>query len=357
MTLGSKIRLSRRACYLSLRDLAAKIGGRVTEQAISKYERDESIPSSGVLIALANALDVPADFLVNGSEIRIESVEFRKNWTTNRKEKSLVEATVLNKLERYLAVEEILGLPTTCWDEPRESPWAILQDPAEAENASLNMRNHWGLGLEPIPNFANLLEERGIKVITLSPSTFDGLTVRVRCKGIGVVPIVVVNGYDWGERQRFTLAHELGHMTLDPAPKINKEKAANRFARSYLMPAEKLRIDIGNHRSSISWGELIEIKRIYGVSLLALVNRCKELGIINTKLSQNLLNVIRNRGWRYGSSEEPGTISRVRPMRFERLCFRALSEGVISEAKASELLGQSVAELNSQMDIPEPIDY
>ena len=30
-----------------------------------------------------------------------------------------------------------------------------------------------------------------------------------------------------------------------------------------------------------------------------------------------------------------------RPMRFERLCFRALAEGAISEAKAAELLGHS----------------
>lgn len=356
MTLGSKIRLSRRACYLSLRDLAAKIDGRVTAQTISKYERDESIPSSSVLIAISNALGVPTDFLVNGSDIRIEAVEFRKNRPTNSKEESLVEATVLNMLERYLAVEEILGLPNICWDELRESTWPILQDLAEAENASLNMRNHWGLGFEPIPNFVNLLEERGIKVIMLSLSNFDGLTARVRCKGIGVVPIFVVNGDVWGESQRFTLARELGHMTLDPAPKINKEKAAIRFASSFLMPAEKLRFDIGNHRSSISWGELIEIKRIYGVSLLALVNRCKELGIFNTKVSQNLLNQIRNRGWRNASYEEPGSISCERSMRFERLCFRALSEGAISEAKASELLGYSVAELNRQMDIPEPID-
>ena len=40
------------------------------------------------------------------------------------------------------------------------------------------------------------------------------------------------------------------------------------------------------------------------------------------------------------------------PMRFERLCFRALAEGAISDAKAAELLGHSVHELNRRMDEP-----
>jgi hypothetical protein len=36
----------------------------------------------------------------------------------------------------------------------------------------------------------------------------------------------------------------------------------------------------------------------------------------------------------------------------ERLCFRALAEGVISESKTAELLGISVRELTRRMDKP-----
>ena len=45
-----------------------------------------------------------------------------------------------------------------------------------------------------------------------------------------------------------------------------------------------------------------------------------------------------------------------RPMRFERLCFRALAEGAISEAKAAELLGHTVHELNRRMDEPPGVE-
>ena len=45
------------------------------------------------------------------------------------------------------------------------------------------------------------------------------------------------------------------------------------------------------------------------------------------------------------------------PQRFERLCFRALAEGAISEAKAAELLETSVHELNQRMEEPPDLEY
>ena len=356
MTLGQRIKISRRACGLSLRDLQARIGNRVTAQAISKYERDESIPSSGVLIALADAFNVPIDYLVSDSDIRLEAVDFRRKRIIGLREKARVGASVLQLLERYLTIEEILGLPTVAWDMPREAPWPVLQDPAEAEHAALGMRVHWGLGLDPIPNLADLLEERGIKVLAMSLSKIDGLTARVRREDRSVASVVVVNKDDWGERQRFTLAHELGHMVLDPAPKIQDEKAAHRFAGAFLMPAETLRAEMGKCRRSIGWGELFALKRIFGVSVQALTYRCRELGIFGAPLFRLLFDEFARRGWRSPPFKEPGAMLGENPVRFERLCFRALSEGAISEARAAELLGHSVRELNRRMDEPPRMD-
>ena len=256
MTVGQRIRVSRRACGLSLRDLEARIDNRVTAQAISKYERDESMPSSGVLIALSDALGVPVDYLASDSDIRLEAIDFRKKRLTSRREEAQVEARVLHLLERYLTVEEILALPTV-WDMPREAPWPVLRDPAEAEHAALGLRGHWGLGLDPIPNLVDLFEERGIKVLAMSLTNIDGLTARVRREDRSVASVVVVNRNDWGERQRFTLAHELGHMALETASKIDDEKAAHRFAGAFLMPAETLRAEIGKHRKSMGWGRAL----------------------------------------------------------------------------------------------------
>jgi Zn-dependent peptidase ImmA (M78 family) len=67
-------------------------------------------------------------------------------------------------------------------------------------------------------------------------------------------PLIIYNGSDVAERQRFTVAHELGHYLMNhlrefhvdltapvgeerPGYKRNQEKAANAFAAELLMPA------------------------------------------------------------------------------------------------------------------------
>ena len=44
--IADRLRVARRKAGLSLRDLSAAMGERVTAQAIGKYERGESVPSS-----------------------------------------------------------------------------------------------------------------------------------------------------------------------------------------------------------------------------------------------------------------------------------------------------------------------
>lgn len=355
MSLGQRIKVCRRALGLSLRDLESKIDNRVSAQAISKYERDESMPSSGVLIALARALGVSEDYLATDTDIVLESVDFRKKSITGAREKNQVEARVLDFLERYLTVEEILGLPTVDWDMPREAPWPVLNELAEVEQAALNLRHYWRVGINPIPNLVELLEDRGIKILSITLSdNIDGLAARVsRNNRKATSSVIVVNREHWGERQRFTIAHELGHMVLEAAPRFDEEKAAHRFAGAFLMPAETLRAEIGKFRKSMGWSELFELKRYFGVSVQALTYRCKDIGIFNNSLFQQLFDEFNRRGWRTYPYKEPFAIEKgEEPTRFHRLCYRALAEKLISEAKAAELLGLSVHELVQLMDEP-----
>ncbi len=352
MTLGKRIRIFRRAAGLSLRQLQALIGNRVTAQAISKYERDESVPSSGVLIALADALNVRVDHIVAVGGVRSAAVDFGKRRVSSRREAARIEASVLQLLDRYVAIEEILGLSTVVADIPRDAPWPVLLDAAEAEHAALGIRGRWGLGQGPIPNLADLLEERGIKVLSTSLSKIGGLAARVQLEDGGAAPVIIVNRDDLGERQRFTLAHELGRMVLDPAPRVFEDRAANRFAGALLVPADALRAGLGRHRREIGWGELFEFKRMFGVSVQMLTDRCRDLGIFTAPLALRLVNEFSRLGWRSPPYREPFPAPRERPGRFERLCHRALSEEAISEGRAAELLGMSISDLRRRMKAP-----
>ena len=68
-TLGRRIRLCRAAAGLSLRKLEAKIGRRVTAQAINAYERGIALPRPGALFALADAFGVLLVYLAEDREL------------------------------------------------------------------------------------------------------------------------------------------------------------------------------------------------------------------------------------------------------------------------------------------------
>ena len=347
--IGVRLKLARRASGLSLRNLADAIDGRVSAQAIGKYERNETMPGSAVLIALAGALDVSVDYLLGDPELVLEDIEFRKDAFASRRGEAQVEAAVLVKLERYLAIEEILGLSTLDWNRPRDVPYPVSHDLTEADRGADALRKHWGLGIDPIPNLVELLEEQGIKVFAVPLDNISGLAAKARRPARGDVPVVVINQNDWGERQRFTIAHEVGHMVLAVAPRLNSEKAAHRFAGALIMPAEALWREVGKRRKSVSLSELLELKRLFGVSVQALTHRCRDLRIFSQALYDRLFDAFRHAGWRTPPYKEPLAMPGEHPRRFERLCLRALSEEAISDARAAELLGVPLREVDRYM--------
>jgi Zn-dependent peptidase ImmA (M78 family)/transcriptional regulator with XRE-family HTH domain len=349
--LSERLRLARRKSGFSLRQLANELDGLVSAQAIGKYERGEMTPSSRVLIALARALGVSIDFLVASSHARLGEIEFRKHSGTAARERAQVETAVLEHVERYLLIEEILGLDSAAWLPP--FPPVTVGDLAEAESAAIRVRKDWTLGEDPIPNMTELLEEKGMKVMLLRlPERVSGLTCDVTRPGAGPVPVVVVNANHPLERRRLTLAHELGHRVMNAAGDLDLEKASNRFAGAFLMPERHVAREVGSHRKGFGVPELVQTKRLYRVSAAALIVRFRDLGIIGQERLAYIFQTI-GRGWR---REEPEPIEPQQrrgqieaPQRFQRLCYRALAEGVISESKAAELLQMSVAAIDSAM--------
>jgi Zn-dependent peptidase ImmA (M78 family)/DNA-binding XRE family transcriptional regulator len=351
--IGQRLKIARAASGLSMRELEAAIDNLVTAQAIGKYERDEDMPSSRVLSALAEVLNVSEDYLLASEEMILDGVEFRKKRMDSKREEAFVEGQALHLLERYLTLEDALGLASVHWDRPREAPYPITKV-EDAENAARALRTHWGLGIGPILNLSELLEERGIKVLSVDLSDIDGLTAKVRRKSGEAIPVIVIKADEWSERKRFSLGHEVGHMVMKVRPGVDAEKASNRFAGAFLMPPEALWREIGKQRTTISLGELVRLKELFGASFQAIVYRCHDLGIIPSTAYRRLFRVFNERGWRKPPFKEPGSLapSQEQPQRMQRLCFRALSEGLIGESKAAEILGISVRDLTRLMDEP-----
>lgn len=349
--IGSRLRLARVGAGLSLRKLSDKLDNQISAQAIGKYERNEMMPSSKILMALAEALGVSENYLLSQSNIQLEGLEFRKKKITRKKDEANVQATVLSRVERYLEIEDLIQSPTLEWDQPRSKADFVIRDMKDVELAAERLRSHWNLGThEPIPCLAEFLEERGIKVFSLDlPKSVSGLTCWVRRKTGSHVPVIVINAEDSGERQRFTLAHELGHIILNVAPNLDEEKVSHRFSGAFLMPASILRMEIGQNRHQLTTEELLFLKPFFGVSVQAMTYRCKDLEIINARTFQNLFKEFSDKGWRSPPYEEPHKIPKENPCRFQRLCYRAIAEGAISIAKGAELLETTVMALTEKI--------
>lgn len=349
--IGNRLKRAREALGLSLRELEAAIQGQVSAQAIGKYERDEMMPSSTILLAMAKALHVSPEYLLSEREIQLAGVEFRKSPHAGAREERAVEASVLDQVERYLELEELLPGAEQGWDAADQLAFHIgcIE---EAERAADALRHHWNLGGEPVFNMAELLEDKGIKVIALElPENVSGSKAFVRRPDRQDVPVIVVNQGHNGESQRFTLAHELAHLVLQfrGLSDSEQEKAADRFAGAFLMAQDMVLRLLGPHRTSISLGELAELKKLFKVSIASLVVRCRQLGIITKAVYGRLWSQIRDLGWNIHASSEPGPLMAEVPQRMERLCLRAVSEGAISEARAAELLNISVRELDRRL--------
>jgi Zn-dependent peptidase ImmA (M78 family) len=356
--IADRLRLARRKAGYSLRGLSDAMGGKVTAQAIGKYERAESTPSSGVMSALAKALGVSLAYLMDVQGIELRGVEFRTKRNTSARERAQVETEVLEWIERYLQVERVLEMDSAHWQRP-VTKLRKLADPADAEKLAAEVRGTWQLGLDPIPNMTELLEEKGLKVLTVPlAERVSGFTCLVkRPDEQSDLPAIVVNNRHSLERRRLTLAHELLHRLVEPEgmDERGEEKAAQVFAGAFLMPREHLEREVGKRRNALGYKELLDLKRLYRVSGAALLVRLRQLEIIDEPTLVYAFQSVA-RGWR---TQEPNELepadqrgSREPALRFERLCYRALAEKVISLTKAAELLRRPVPDVEAELKGP-----
>lgn len=161
-----------------------------------------------------------------------------------------------------------------------------FSDPRRA--AAEVLRQYWD-GSLPV-RVDQIAEKMGAQVVRRSPMDFrySGYFQDANQSPTGR-PLIEYNGGDSLNRQRFTLAHELGHFVLrhGTSPRdswdsfragINdpNERAANQFAAEILMPAETVRhVVMRGHASTVE-----QLASMFGVSTLAMGYRLDNIGML-----------------------------------------------------------------------------
>lgn len=344
---GERLLRARKSAGLSMQALADQVG--VSATMINKYEKGQSNPGSKVLILLSKALGVRSEYFFRPVKVRLEGVEYRKRASTPKKLLNRIEADVLDQAERWQVLADLYpNFPLPDFKLPKgiASEVTSLE---QVDEVAYQLRDGWDLGRNPIPELIDLLEARGILVIITGVDDlkkFDGLQASVAGK-----PFVVVSEHWSGDRQRFTLAHELGHLVLHGrlGQVLDEEQACNRFASAFLLPENGLRQQLGDRRHNLEVQELYLLKHEYGISMAACLYRASDLGIIDNELRRKCFISFRQRGWH---QREPGdAYPKEESQLFTQLVYRALGEGIIGESKAAELLKMPLMQFHRQRNL------
>ena len=327
---------------MSLTNLEAAIDGLVSSQTLSKYERGKLQPTAATLNQIASALGVKSAQLWSTPPCDVEWIAYRKYARLGKTEQKRIQALVAEEIENRVWLQAQIQEQNIFEFPIFGSTVKSLED---AEEAATTLRKRLNLGISPIENLIGTLENHGIHIIEVDASeAFDGISAVARdLDGNRLTAVIATRKGVPGDRQRLNIAHELGHLASKLCEDIDAEKAAFRFGAAFLVPAEQLRRDVGEKRKRIQEQKFFDLKRRYGISIQAILFRLKDLGIITDSYYKKWCIQINKFGWK---KQEPIEMPPEKPERFHQQVLRALSEELISETEAAQLLN-NVVELST----------
>ena len=289
MSLGEAIATARRARGLTQAALAERVG--LTQAALSRHENDLREPTEPLLEEIADALglapgllrqaDRMGGALAVGAHMRRRATAKPTVWRRLEAQLNLYRLHV----ERLLDEVDLRADQTIPWLDPFE------YEPAAAARL---LRMQWRMPAGPVRNLTGWMENAGCLIFGADFATnrVDGLS-----QWRGPYPVVMLNTSAPTDRRRLTLAHELGHLCLhSQGVPDDVEADATAFAAEFLMPEETIRPQLRN----LTIGRLHDLKRVWGVSMQALIERSHQLGAIGARERTNFYKRFSALGWRTG---------------------------------------------------------
>lgn len=303
MIYGERVKQARELRGLTQVKLAEKISVHPSE--IGQIETGRITPGNDVLQKIAFQVGFPLSFFEQPASIEFPfgSLLYRARAAITKKERcevyqySRIFYEVVSRLERNIRNE----IPS-CLPRIDDTP----------KNAAVQTRSIFGLSPDtPVNNLISTIERNGVLIMALPTSTrkIDAFSVWVQDRGKRPV-IVIINNSAPGDRLRFSIAHELGHLVLHQVMDGNVamlEKEANIFASEFLMPEDAMFKELVN---PVTLTSLMYLKERWKVSIQALMLRALRLEIISPRQYKYLMYQLNNRDWR---RQEPVDIQIEKP--------------------------------------------
>lgn len=307
---GIRLREAREARQMTGTILSELTG--VSVQSISAYETGKVTPPPEILERLAEKLNFKISFFFREDETASlpegQPVFERSRSATTKavRMRARHQRTWLRECLQYLA--KAIRIPPVDMPESIDDfDWLDCSD-GDLESISTLVRRSWGLGDGPISNVTLLAENHGIVVtkVSMKGRDLDAFSLWDEVDGR---PYIAFNTNVHSTfRNRFSVAHELGHLILHknvPAAEVEDrnnlkliESQADHFASAFLTPSETFPVEL-----PIPTLEAFRIlKSRWKVSIKMMIHRAQDLDLIDREEARGLYISYNRRGW---NKEEP----------------------------------------------------
>lgn len=285
------IELARKSRGFTQKDLSKKLD--CTQGTISKIEQGINDVDDELLKKLSTVLEYPTSFFFQNGRIIAPTMKYRRSRASlSAKIRDQIDshhnviALVINELLEAVEIPEnnVPDWPSYDWESPSEIAQAL--------------RQYWKLPRGPINNLTAVLESAGIIIVETDFTTrkFDGVYYPFP----DLPPIIFVDKNIPGDRLRFTLAHELGHIIMHQKPKNLEtiENETDEFSAEFMLPAE----DIRPHLHNLNLQKLANLKQTWKMSMASILVRAERLSTISNRKYRYLWSQMSKAGYK---TQEP----------------------------------------------------
>ncbi len=296
----------------------------LTQSRLSRIESDLAEPDPETIALLAATLGVATEFFrrppVPCLAAQSPQLRARTRLTQREKTSTLQWARLINEAYEQL---KRAAKPLPVRLEPNSQA-----TPAEAAR-TLRLRLGFGAN-EPLPYLLLAAERLGVRILGIPHST-DALDAF--CAWQDQTPVIGILGNVPGDRLRFSVAHELGHLILHRGknPGRHLEVEADAFAAELLTPLSGIRHAMP---PKVTLNSLAMLKTQWGVSIKALIRRARELNAIDQDKAISLYKQISARGW---NKSEPGYVPREKPRALRKLIEISYGPGASVQRVATDV--------------------
>jgi Zn-dependent peptidase ImmA (M78 family)/transcriptional regulator with XRE-family HTH domain len=306
---GDRLQQAREAMALSKTLLADLVD--VSVQAISQYEKGADRPGTEVFDRLRKILKQDAQFFLRPTNPSLSSSVcfYRSLASTTKTARTKAETWKTWSRELISHLAEFVEFPASDFHSTVHLPsHPSLIGMDMIESLASDVREQWNLGDGPLANLLETAENRGAVIFryNLDSESLDALSEWLKPENL---PLIVLNAdKNVAVRSRLDLAHELGHMFLHRSVTDGLlrhsdvfrlvEDQAFRFGAALLLPEHSFLEDL----YSVSLDALLALKLKWKVSIAMMIERLKDLNIVNADQHKRLRINYSARRW---NREEP----------------------------------------------------